>query len=592
MLHPSNLTTFLASITLCILALLHPTRTLANLTPTPTTLWTGLLHPTTITYNPNNGLLYITTPTTLHLTAYDLTTLLTATTQPAAADPPASCGGWLYRTASVVNVRQTRLWTYDAYTLAVVGVYEVAWQSVVMGCAARGAVLLTARRFDTEVVALRATDGKRIAAWQLTNMSVQGVALSEKLGRLYVLDAMPGAVPVVQVFSYERHWHLYTLPTPNNTVSTTRIAVDPLSTYLFLTGQQRLQPYGFVGRLPIDGGSWQMVPLPFAAYGAYGVVLTASRLLLPYPQVTSSSVLVVDFARPGNSTSVLAGERPPLRSVQALTVNTASELFVATRVPRQVLRLDGWQGRLSGVYDLNNGTTCADSQRAAAVAVNGTLQLYASLCDGRIGVYNQTTQQLIDYILPYNYSASTSVRTLYVDQTRSQLYYTDRAHPTMIFRYDLTQRKVVQMWSNATANYDCFTVDELDQSIYACNSKPAYPTLDHLSANGTFLSATHLLNGAVPVLSLAISRPASQLVVSVSYSTVLGIDLRNGNISVTYRMAGAGYAGAVAADERTGRVYVMDQLSNGVLIFDGGRTESEETAVTGQQKMPTVVLRD
>ena len=134
-----------------------------------------------------------------------------------------------------------------------------------------------------------------------------------------------------------------------------------------------------------------------------------------------------------------------------------------------------------------------------------------TLCDGRIGVYDQR-QQLVDIILPANYSADTTmVNTLNVSRNSSQLYYTDAAYPHSVFRYDLTQRAVVQTWSNASSQYESLAVDERDQSVYACNNINEIshtPTIDHYAANGTLLTSTHLLDGTAPATSLAISYSA------------------------------------------------------------------------------------
>ena len=582
---------------LFLAALLHCT--LADLSPHPTAFWNGL-NPATAAYSCDTGLVYSTsgvlstTPVLFTIAPSDPSTILANTTLPLASDAPVACGEYVHVTVTDAVGGHTVLWTWNASTLALIRRIEMPYVLVVMACAEHGQVLLTARLGETMVAALRALDGERLAAWQMTGMSVRGVAVSEDAGVLYVLDAAVSAVRSVQVFLYASGKHLSTLPVPVTQATVTTIAVDPTCSYLYLLGAQGSHNAGFVYRLAVGDrsavreGNWSLVALPITGERAFAAVVSPSMLLIPNVE-HSSTLLSIDFTQPSTYSFLLVGQRPLLSTVTALAVDGTGYLYVAEKLPLQLLQLDGVDGRLIATNKLNNDTWCIDNrERPAAVAVDSKRQVYATLCDGRIGVFNQQ-QLLVDYILPLDYSATlTIVNTLYISRNRSQLYYTDMAFPHSIFRYDLTQRAVVQTWHISQANYDCFTVDERDQSIYACNNKPVYPTLDHLAANGTLLSSTPLLIGIAPTTSLAISYSTNQLIASVN-TAVLGIDLSSGAVVVSYQYGKSSYAGSVAVDERTGRVYAMDEWNSGVWLFDSAAASSSDKQTSRRQKRKAVL---
>ena len=477
-------------------------------------------------------------------------------------------GGYLHYTANDGEAGHAWLWSYNATTLELVWWYELDYQLAVMACAGGGEVVLTGRQSETMVVAMRAVDGKRLATWQLDGMHLRGVAVSEANGLLYALDDSYNNYSV-QVFSYTNGTHLHTFPlSPHNVAAVFTIAIDPTSTYLYLQAVLAQSSDSVLLQLRTADGRLQSLTL---AYGQYEpndglAVLSAERLLLG--DHLSFALLDVDFAvRGGNVTRRLVGPRPLLTSVTALAVDGVSgDLYVASKWPAQVLQLDGVGGRLIGMYDVNDGAACGD-RRQVAVAVDGKRQVYATLCDGRIGVYDQQ-QQLVDYILPYNYSSKTMISAMFISRNTSQLYYTDYAFPTMIFRYDLASHNVAQVWSNASAIYECFAVDERDQTMYAANNYLNNPTLDHYAANGTLLSSIQLVEGIVSIVSLAVSYIDNKLLASLFYadSDVIAIDLVTGNVGPSFSWSDGSVAGVVCVDERTGRVYVMDEDSGGGVV--------------------------
>ena len=570
---------------LCLLALilcLHLLTTqfalrLAYASPSsPSALWTGV-NPTTVAYNPHTALLYVVTyDSILAVSPSDLTTVLANASLPqrGAVDTPVSCGAYLHLSVNDGEHGHAWLYSYDAHTLQPVRSYQAPYQLAAMACAEDGEVLLTGRVGETMVVAMRAADGERLAAWQLDGMAVAGCAVSERLRLLYALDESGFAV---QVFSYTNGSHLQTLPLPNATTAAWTIAIDPTSTYLYLQAALQHSPSSTVFQLRLSDGVLSALTLPSPQYEPNDGLAALSPTRLLVGDHLSFSLLSLDFAQPDNVTRRMIGPRPLLTAVSAMAVDGEGALYVAESWPAKVLQLDGREGRLLATYELNDGAPCAD-RRPVAVAVDVQRLVYASLCDGRIGVYDQQ-QQLVRHILPLNYSgASTLVYSLRITQGTGQLYYTDAALPHSVIRYNLTHRAVAQVWTNASAVYECAVADERDGSVYGCDNNADDPRLHHYAANGTLLSAQQFVSGTATIASLAVATAAGQLVLSLfdANSAVVTVDLQSGEVRTMYTYGDGSVAGAVAVDERTGRVYVMDEDAAGVLLFD------RESDATGQ----------
>ena len=419
----SSLASSIALISLTILAHFHAT--LANFSPYPSALWTGV-NPTTVTYNANTSLLYITTYyAILATTPADPTTVLANATLPTApstaADSPISCGGYVHQTVNDGELGHAWLYTWNATTLEVVRNYQLPYQQVAMACVGNGEVLLTGRASGSIITAIRASDAERLAVWQLSGMHVRDCALSEANEALYVLDDTYHNSSI-QVFSYSTGTHLHTFSLPNVTAVFT-ITIDPTSTFLYVQCVLDQSQSESLLQLRIGDGRLEVLTFPYSQYEPNdGVaVLSATRALIG--DHLSFSLLAVDFTtgpQSYNVTHLPVGPRPLLESVTGLAVDGESYLYVASGWPALVWELDGMEGRLIATYELNDGAACEDRRRVA-VAVDNKRQVYVTLCDGRIGVYDQQ-QQFVDYALPLNYSAATTmINALYVSRNTSQL---------------------------------------------------------------------------------------------------------------------------------------------------------------------------
>ena len=177
----SEMSSFTLSI-LLLLALLHCTR--ASLSPNATSFWDSF-DPDNAVYDGVNNLVYISSgvlsrsssPILLAITPSEPHLILANTTLPGGGtDRPVTCGQYVHASATDLSTGQTVVWTWSVSSLVLIGSVEMPYPLIVMGCVEQDEVVLTARPYETMVVAFRASDGKRLAAWQLANMSVRGVA--------------------------------------------------------------------------------------------------------------------------------------------------------------------------------------------------------------------------------------------------------------------------------------------------------------------------------------------------------------------------------------------------------------------------------